>query len=428
MARPHTTQPTFYLTLAGVGLAQAYESNAAAWQHRLRGFPEFLASAQAQISSLPRLFQAHGLKMAQTLKAWLETLAAPPGAPGDLKPALRALEGFRAHLERVPTHSEFRLPAELYARIAHTHLGIGLSLEAIAEELDAELEETREILREESARLAPGRLWHQVLAQLEFNPPLNLSGDINGYNIYRQIITRLESHCIAQGLVTESDAAASPVTVAAVPDYLIPMRSAAAYSMVPGHPATGGTFYLLPGDLQRRPAADIHLLSAHETYPGHHLLDTARWNLGRPLRRHLEFPLFYEGWASFAEELLFDTGFCAGSRERLLMAKRRYYRALRGKADLMLNQGRWSRATAADHLHQAGYPSATAERMLSRYALKPGYQLCYSMGRRRFHELYAAWLARGGRLEDFCAQVLSGGEVHFNDLKARFQAPNQGTG
>ena len=68
------------------------------------------------------------------------------------------------------------------------------------------------------------------------------------------------------------------------------------------------------------------MTTAHETWPGHHLLDISRWCLDRPLRRSLEHPLFYEGWACFAEEMTARTGYFADPWDRFILAQRRLRR------------------------------------------------------------------------------------------------------
>jgi uncharacterized protein (DUF885 family) len=231
------------------------------------------------------------------------------------------------------------------------------------------------------------------------------------------MIARLATHCISIGLATPDLAAQSPVRVETIPDYLEPVRSSAAYSMPPGHPPKGGTFFIQrtePGDL---PPPDFRLLTAHETYAGHHLLDSCRWGHRREVRRQVEFPIFYEGWASFSEELLFDTGFFGGSVDALLMAKRRFWRALRGRTDFEIHTRQKSLAEAASALTAEGLPLAKAQAMVRRYSLKPGYQLAYTLGCRRFRRLYSAWCDRSGDPVAFARQVLALGQIDFQHLE-----------
>ena len=142
----------------------------------------------------------------------------------------------------------------------------------------------------------------------------------------------------------------------------------------------------------------------------------SRWGLERPIRRHIEFPIFYEGWASFSEEILFDTGYFATPTDRILMAKRRYWRAVRGMTDLDLHSGKRTLTEASADLTRAGMSPKTAEAMVRRYALKPGYQLCYTMGRRKFKTLYQRFLRTGATVENFVRSVLAEGEIDFGDL------------
>ena len=201
------------------------------------------------------------------------------------------------------------------------------------------------------------------------------------------------------------------------PDYMRPVRSNAAYSMPPGHPPRGGTFFILDVGVTAPIPADYQLLAAHETFPGHHLLDTRRWGHERPVRRHIEFPIFYEGWASFAEELMFETGFFCGPVDRMLMAKRRFWRAMRGKIDFDIHMHRRPLDEAAAELVSAGMARRRAQAMVRRYRLKPGYQLAYTIGRRRFRRLYDDCSQPRADPVVFAQQVLAQGEIGFNHLE-----------
>jgi uncharacterized protein (DUF885 family) len=190
--------------------------------------------------------------------------------------------------------------------------------------------------------------------------------------------------------------------------------------MPPGHPPSGGTFFVAQSANSRDVPQDFRLLIAHETFPGHHLLDASRWNLDNRLRRHIEFPIFYEGWASFSEEILFDTGFFAGPIDRLLLAKRRYWRAVRGLVDLDIQTGARSLGQAAEHLCRIGLNRNSSHGAVRRYALKPGYQLSYTMGRCEFRKLYNRALDAGWSPAEFTRQVLEEGEIGLDNLERVF--------
>mgnify|MGYP006288104831 CR=1 FL=1 len=407
--RVHESQPTFYLTIAGIGLAEAYAAGAGAFDLRLAHLPAFFEQAVGNLSRLPRLFRDLGAEMLAMQHRWLRSLALPEDRSA---PVQRAYERLGRHLEDAPVCEEFLPSADLYERIARNHMGCGLPPADIARELALEKAETQAALAASSAAVAPGRPWQAAVANLP--PPARPSGGAG--ELYARAIGELARHCVQIDLVPSEVVEACPVRVEGIPDYMRPVRSNAAFSMPPGHPPRGGTFFILDTGPGAAIPPDYRLLSAHETYPGHHLLDTCRWRHPRPVRRHLEFPVFYEGWASFAEELLFETGFFGGAVDRLLMAKRRFWRALRGQVDFDLHVGRRSPDGAAALLVSHGLPARRAEAMVHRYCLKPGYQLAYTIGRRRFRRLWETFRRTAGDPVAFARRVLAQGEIGFDHL------------
>jgi len=156
------------------------------------------------------------------------------------------------------------------------------------------------------------------------------------------------------------------------------------------------------------------MLTAHETYPGHHLLDISRWNMVRSLRRPVEQPVFYEGWACFAEELLRLTGYFSTPEERFLLAKRRLWRAVRGKVDLGMQKGTMDINAAVGYLEETGVYGKHAVSVVKKYLLNPGYQLCYTLGVRRFLDLFSRFGLNN--LQKFVKITLTQGEIGFPAL------------
>jgi uncharacterized protein (DUF885 family) len=290
-----------------------------------------------------------------------------------------------------------------------------MGLAELAWQLDREIASAQRHLSASAECVAPGRPWLTVFKDLR--PPAPAVDDVAA--LYRTVIHQLRRHSLEAGFLPDEAIAACDVAIKTIPDYLRPVRADAAYSIPPVHPPRGCVFFIRSGGHQTVPP-DIRLLAAHETYPGHHLLDTRRWSHPRLLRRSLEFPLFYEGWASFGEEILFDTGFFSGPADRLLSAKRRYWRACRGRVDLRLHTGQWGPEQAALALCESGLVNRdTAQAMVRRYALKPGYQLAYTVGRRRFKALYTAYLGSGRTPARFVRDAVAHGEIGFDHLAAQ---------
>ena len=161
---------------------------------------------------------------------------------------------------------------------------------------------------------------------------------------------------------------------------------------------------------------------AHETYPGHHLLDVSRWSLNRPLRRALEQPIFYEGWACFAEELMRLTGYFTNVGDELILAKRRFSHAIRSKVDIGLQTGTMDLPTAVGCLEDVGINRERAKLMARKFTLNPGYQLCYTLGLRRFKHLFNHY--GQSNLPAFVHTILCQGEIDFQDLEKVLQLHN----
>ena len=414
LVRVHETQPTLYLTIVGIGMSEAFSSGPQAINSRLQSLPEFFDQARFNLKRVPKLFRDLGVEMLAKQRMWLNALPLPNRLLAPVDEALNRLDN---HLRRSPVVDDFLPPTSLYERIASHHMGCFLPAGEIAEALDREIIETRSILERSAARLAHGGTWQQFVENLA-KPPMPAGGVSD---LYQNTIHELARHCFEKGMIHPNLLQDCPVTVTPIPGYMRPVRSNAAYSMPPGSPPGGGTFFIMDAEAQTSISADYRLLTAHETYPGHHLLDTCRWSHERPIRRHIEFPIFYEGWASFAEELLFDTGFFATPVDHMLMAKRRFWRAMRGKIDFDIHTRRCTVEEAAQRLVAAGMAPPRAQAMVKRYCLKPGYQLAYTIGRQRFRQIYDRFCRQMVDPVGFARRVLEQGEIGFHQLEQNLQ-------
>jgi uncharacterized protein (DUF885 family) len=215
------------------------------------------------------------------------------------------------------------------------------------------------------------------------------------------------------------------------PTYLRSVRSGASYSTpVTIDHGEQACFYITAGntagnshlDVLRRQRLhrEFRFLSAHETYPGHHLLDSIRRNLENPVRRQIESPLFYEGWAYYAESILAESGYVEDELELLVDCKRRLWRAARCLIDSGLAMERFSTEKAADLLASVGFAADEAIAQVERFRLNPGYQLCYSLGKYEIMELRQRFLPTFG-WQRFHRLLLEGGEIPFHLAAWRFE-------
>jgi hypothetical protein len=212
------------------------------------------------------------------------------------------------------------------------------------------------------------------------------------------------------------------------PRYLRSVRGSASFSAsLPTDDPPSDYFYITVesdsphrGILQQRTNQRLHreykFLTAHETVPGHNLLDSRRRMLANPIRRQIESPLFYEGWACYAESLLIEYGYVDSKIELLVNQKRELWRAARCQIDAGLAAGLLDMERCIDLLQEAGFEADEARTQIDRFLLNPGYQLCYTLGRWEILQLKKKFGTTLG-LENFHRTVLSAGELPFSLLE-----------
>jgi len=213
------------------------------------------------------------------------------------------------------------------------------------------------------------------------------------------------------------------VQVLPTPSYLRSLRATASYrAPLTGQYGPSGVFYITPGtELRGLILSHRSYLSAHETYPGHHVLDTIRLHHPNPIRRQIESPLFYEGWASYAETLLDELGYTTDAKQPLVQLQRQLWRDLRAILDIRLQTGTITMAQAASEIEAIGFPSHAAARQVRRFALTPGYQSCYFLGMQEILRLRGVFAERLG-LKTFHDLLLEGGQLPFDLVKKRIEA------
>jgi len=365
--RTWESQPTFYLTIALIGMVEAMGSNESEAKHlRAKNLPHFLDQAALNLKSVPAIFRDLAFEMLFDTKVFLKSLEKVVPELGDAFPAL---DRFEKILQTASIRHDFFHSPDLIKRIVSSHLQIEMDLKDLENMLDQEIEEMKTNLMKEMTSLAGNQLdqvpFNQLLSDMLYRIPGPAMEKVDLIEVYRVEVTNLARHCVRQGLISSKSLKATPIRVAPMPFYLSAIRAASSYSISPRFHDQGGTFYILNTNLSKLEQQSAHreysLLSAHETYPGHHVLDTSRWHLARSLRRHIESPLFYEGWACFAEELMRLTGYINTPTDRFLLYKRRLWRAIRGKVDLGLQTGSLDISGAARYLEEAGHNFEWAE-------------------------------------------------------------------
>jgi hypothetical protein len=410
-------QPTFHLTIACLGIAEALDAKEpAAAELRAKTLPDFIKNAKKSLRNMPVLFRDLGLSMLRETHQYFLSLL--PQLPS-LKQAIPQLESLGDYLRNTKTLPDFRMPPDLTASVIQRHLDFRLDFNTLEAILDQEIDAMKSLLAQEAKAIAADVPWDAQIDSMPL-PIIPLGGLVA---LYRDQVQELADHCMALGIVTPDLYQQCPVQVLPVPDFLSATRTASSYSVYPQHPPKGGTFYVIGAGNSvesRKPyQREYKILTAHETYPGHHFLDCKRLQHKNRLRRSIEKPLFYEGWACFAEMLMQKSGYLENAQQRMLLARRRLWRAVRGKIDLGLQTGSMSFKNAVEQLVSTGIDGADAAAVVRKYPLNPGYQLCYTIGFKRFSELFQIY--GGQNLPEFVNCAVSQGEIDFQLLQQIFR-------
>ncbi len=220
----------------------------------------------------------------------------------------------------------------------------------------------------------------------------------------------------------------------------------------PGGPI--GAYYQAPSEDLSRPGAICYNLEReemiplfpeistahHEGFPGHHLHIATRTLLSGQLSRFQRLMAFNtghnEGWALYAERLMWELGLLERPEYVLGMYMQELVRAWRVVVDIGLHLGlrtapelafhpgeRWTVPLVEEALRERAHmgPGAAASNAL-RYAGFPGQAITYKVGQRVILEAREAARARPGfDLRTFHAQVVGLGSVGLDRLRARVE-------
>jgi len=346
----------------------------------------------------------------------LKTLGGDKELLAQNEKVLDAWEEYRRALMQISPEETFAIGDEGLEAIFTISLGYPKTSSEILEVAEGEYRKTREELCALAASVDSKKTWHDIIHR-EISRSASSPSALMG--LYRKEVKKLRRFLYSRDIITFPPG--EEVMVLQTPSYLKSLRAAASYRA----PLTGeegeGIFYITPGDKDlKHVAAHCPYLSAHETYPGHHILDHIRIHHPNPIRRQIESALFYEGWACYAEYLLDELGYIENESKRLIGLKRRLWRNLRAELDVKLQTGRITLAEGAKKLEELGFLPGRAARQIRRFALSPGYQSCYAMG---LHEMLGLrrQFSLHMTLKEFHDILLAGGQIPFHYCEKRLR-------
>ncbi|MBW1981151.1 MAG: DUF885 family protein [Deltaproteobacteria bacterium] len=430
--------PLLYLKIAFIGLDHALTKPAAGSderrsrvESRLSTIPRLLHQGKENIKSVPASYHQAALLMIGDCRAYLEEISAGLAAEGGrtlqqrieaVAASLAEFASFLTSLSPVPDKGFSGMAVE---RTLREHFLSNRSLPEVFQIAQEEWRENLEELERLRHRVDSSKSW-QSLYQDYFPAAAEERDTIT---LYRQEVESLQQFFLEQGLGLGM--ADGGLLVCETPRYLKSVRSAASFAAAfSDDAAEKDYFYItttLPGNraaaatdlLRKRLHKEFKFLTAHETIPGHYLLDAMRRTLANPVRRQIESPLFYEGWAYYAESLLGDYGYVESSLDKLVDCKRRLWRAARCQIDVGLATGLLSFEQGVQLLTTTGFSPEEAVNQIHRFRLNPGYQLCYTLGRFEIMKLKEKYGRRFGNAA-FHHNMLTGGELPFHLIDKRF--------
>lgn len=432
--------PLLYLKIAFIGLEHALTKPAAAQKEReertlarLDNIARLLEQGSKNLTRVPRSYYEGALLMVHDCRAYLEALhqnwpqKGSRRIPKALQQATVCLDAFGQHLKNVSPAPQ--TPIDTVSVLEATlkqHFLCALSLSEIFHIAVEEWHDSLAQLAKLKAAISPAKSWQQIYHRY---CPREVS-DLDTLSLYGNEIKRLErffNHC---GFALF--ASCVPLKLCETPTFLKSVRGSASFSAAFSQDIEESSLFYLttsrtcdahrggPDLLRNRLHREYRFLCAHETFPGHHVLDSVRRNLANPVRRQIESPLFYEGWASYAESLLRQYGYVDDLMDALVEWKRRLWRAARCQIDVGLNTGQLTEGDAIALLKTAGFVRREAQAQIGRFRLNPGYQLCYTLGRHEITRLKKRFGSTMGR-DAFHKFLLLGGELPFHLVEKRFK-------
>jgi hypothetical protein len=321
--------------------------------------------------------------------------------------AIAAFQSLADWLEaqRKTQTEDFAIGAELFSEMLARTEGVDVPLDRLLEAGKADLERNLEALDEACKEFAPGMDRKGCMAKMNANRPRG--GAVEGARAQLDV---LRAFLVERKLARiPSD---DPIRVDLAPPY---QATNFAYINTAGPYDVGmpSTYYIAPPDPSWPKAeqeaytpgvADLMSTSVHEVWPGH-FLHSLHSNRSESLigRLFLSYA-FTEGWAHYAEEMMWEaglTGGLAGGRAeyRVGQVNKALYRNVRYICAIgMHTQGMPVEECETMFREQAYQDPGNARQQAARGTYDPGY-LNYTLGKLMIRKLRDDWTATRGARE-----------------------------
>ena len=213
------------------------------------------------------------------------------------------------------------------------------------------------------------------------------------------------------------------VDVKRVPVFTEKTAPGAYYNGPPMDGSKPGTFFANLRDVAETPKFGMRTLAYHEAVPGHHMqIAIAQELKGLPVFRGIiPFTAYAEGWALYAEQLAWETGYQKNPLDNLGRLQAEMFRAVRLVVDTGMHSKRWTREQAIEYMMaNTGMPEGEVVTEIERYLVMPGQALAYKVGMLKILELRErAKTSLGAKFDirEFHDAVLTNGSMPLSVLE-----------
>jgi len=333
--------------------------------------------------------------------------AKDPALQNDFKAAneaaARAFADYDAWLEtqRKTQTDRFAIGADAFAEMLRSTERVDVPMDRLEQVGRADMARNVAALRMACAQFAAGAAIPQCVAKARAHKPV---GSV--------IATGAQQLQMLEGFVRTNDLVTVPSADRALvhesPPY---QRGNSAYMDPPGPFERGlpAVYYISPPDPKWSKAeqqayipgvADLLFTSVHEMWPGHFLQFLHSNRVPSPVGRVFVGYAFAEGWAHYAEEMMWDAGLGQGDAETHIgQLQNALLRNARFLSAIGLHTGKMS-VSDSERLFrdEAFQDSATARQQALRGTYDPAY-LNYTLGKLMIRKMRDEWTApRGGRM------------------------------
>lgn len=313
--------------------------------------------------------------------------------------AMKELDSWLQGQEATATDN-FALGGEKFTAMLRATEGVEVRLDELEDVGRRDLARNQKALREACAIYAPGQSLPDCVTKAEANKPTG-----GAVETARTQLSELKSFIVNKKIVTIPGT--EEALVAEAPAY---RRWNFAYINIPGPYEKGlpSTYYIAPPDPAWSQAekdaylpgkANLLFTSVHEVWPGHFLQFLHANRAPSKFSQVFVGYAFAEGWAHYAEEMMWDAGLGNGEAEahigQLLNAMLRNVRFI---SAIGMHTGRMTVAESERLFREEGFQdAATARQQAARGTFDPAY-LNYTMGKLMIRKLRDDWTkTRGGK-------------------------------